>query len=77
MKQAQNIRSISIFRQSTDMADLEGVGGDVELGTEKVVIAFGSTIVQSVSWLILLTPRRLRRTYAVAYSAFHTVCPKV
>jgi hypothetical protein len=55
------------------MAALEGVGGDVELGTEKVVIAFGSTIVQSVSWLMLLTPRRLRRTYAVAYSAFHTV----
>jgi hypothetical protein len=55
------------------MAALEGVGGDVELGTEKVVIVFGSTIVQSVSWLILLTPRRLRRTYAAAYSAFHTV----
>lgn len=38
----------------------EGGGGIVVLPKDKM--AFGSTFVQSVSWLILLTPRRLIRT---------------
>lgn len=52
-------------------ADEEGDGDeDVK---EKEVTASGSTLVQSVSRLMLLTPRRLRRTYAAEYSRFQTV----
>lgn len=40
---------------------------------EKEATAPGSTLVQSVSRLMLLTPRRLRRTYAAEYSWFQIV----
>ena len=53
--------------------DEEGDGDEDEDVTEKEVTAPGSTLVQSVSRLMLLTPRRLRRTYAVEYSRFQTV----
>lgn len=52
-------------------ADEEG-DGDEDVN-EKEVTAPGSTLVQSVSRLMLLTPRRLRRTYAAEYSRFQTV----
>lgn len=38
------------------------VGGGGMVVLPKDVTAFGITLVQSVSWLILLTPRRLMRT---------------
>lgn len=41
--------------------------GDEDVN-ENEVTAPGSTLVQSVSRLMLLTPRRLRRTYAAEYS---------
>ena len=60
--------------------EVDDDGEDVEDGedaSENEVTAPGSTLVQSVSRLMLLTPRRLRRTYATEYSVFQTVWPKV
>lgn len=41
----------------------------------KVVMADGRTWVQSVRSLILFTPKRLIRRYALEYSWFQTACP--
>lgn len=51
---------LEVDEAETDELDDELTGG----GTTR--IAFGITLVQSVSWLILLTPKRLRRVYALA-----------
>lgn len=53
------------------VVDEEG-DGDEDVN-EKEVTASGNTLVQSISRLMLLTPRRLRRTYAAEYSRFQTV----